>query len=286
MEVKEVKKQFELPRKKVRIVPIKRPTAFIPDETHQASFLAPRAKNVFVMPYLRNGQMMNILTDEEKEFFEDSERSHLHFKSGDLSVHKKVDNYWSDFTVELGKDVETLDLSNPMDYFKYKFLTKLPQIANSKEESKRKATYKYYLIDEDEEIIMEAEEASLEEEFWSLVSEVKKDRIKMINILTLFGKKVSDNSSDNFLLTELRKIGKRSKESMKTFIDTVNDPNFDIKIFIDKAVNVRAISRQGNQYFLDGERIASSTDQLIKYLQEGENQDQYMLIEDRINNAK
>lgn len=288
-EVKEIK-DFKLPNKTVKVVPLIKPTSFIPNVNHVAAHTAPRAKKSYVVPLHRNGNMANVLNDAEKEFFEDTDRSGLSFSKGDLSVYKKPDseNFWKNFEVELDKDTVTLDLSNPMDYMKYKLLLLWDkEIAKNKAESSKRSTYKYYLIDQDEEMKYEIEEASIEERAWELFSEVKRDRAKMIEILSLYGKKVDERTtSDDFMIAELRKIMKKTKSEMIRFIETIEDEDFDYKVMIEKAVRTGALNRNRNNYFLpEGDLVASNTPAMIKYLKDAKNQDTYMLIEERIKNA-
>ena len=76
------------------------------------------------VPKLRSGVFVNVLTDSEKEYLEAA----LGLESGAMNVYNKVDNFWSNATeggmsgVRLGKIDTRLDLSDPMDYIRYKIL--------------------------------------------------------------------------------------------------------------------------------------------------------------------
>ena len=106
---------FSLPRKKVTVLPVVKKTLL--PKGHEAEFLYQHSMNTFTVPKnAMNGTYMNPLTNEEQEMLE----SHpgLSIKEGDLSVHKRENNFWkSTFKpVKLGKDARNLDLSEPMDY--------------------------------------------------------------------------------------------------------------------------------------------------------------------------
>jgi len=115
------KVQFELPNKVVYIKPIKG-RSWLP-EKHAASFLFGDSSMEYVIPSdEKRGVLRDPLTVAEKKFFEDKELSGMDFEIGDLSVHKKKDNYWHSFSVKLDSRQLVLDLSKPTDYLRYKVL--------------------------------------------------------------------------------------------------------------------------------------------------------------------
>ena len=80
--------------------------------------MAENAVKYFTVPQLESGKLVNILTDDEKEFLEDI--MGLEFNA--LSIYKKENNYWSNKQVRLLKQDNILDLSDPEQYIKYKIL--------------------------------------------------------------------------------------------------------------------------------------------------------------------
>ena len=78
--------------------------------------MAESATKTFTVPIIAStGSLKNVLTKEEKAFFENA-------LGLNLSVHNKVDNYWENFKVRLTKNDTFLDLSEIEDYLKYKVL--------------------------------------------------------------------------------------------------------------------------------------------------------------------
>ena len=74
---------------------------------------------ILTVPVLEStGSYKNILTKEEKDFLED----YLGLEFNALSIYKKVDNYWDNFSIRLTKQGITLNLLDPNDYIKYKVL--------------------------------------------------------------------------------------------------------------------------------------------------------------------
>lgn len=280
-ETKEQIKEFELPEKVVKVVPNIKPTAFIPNTDHVASFLAPRARKEFVVPYLRNGQLKNILTKEEKDKLEQ-------LLNEDLSVYKKHDNFWLSFKFDIGKETVFLDLSNPIQYIQYKLLLAWPSIVSpTKDKKDERPTYKYYIVDTEYETVEKAMEDDIEEQAWTTFAELKNDRNKMINVLKLYGKNVGSNATDKFISTQISEQFRKGTVQMQEFVDMVNDPDFEIKILIERAVDANALVRRRSHYFLpEGDKLAASTSQMVEYLKDAKHQDVFMLIEQRTKNAK
>ena len=74
--------------------------------------MAETSKVTLTVPVVEStGSYKNVLTNEEKAFFED-------LLGINLSVHNKVDNYWDNYQVTLNKSDNYFDLSNPDDYIK------------------------------------------------------------------------------------------------------------------------------------------------------------------------
>lgn len=209
----EAELSFSLPSGKVTVKPIVKPTFLVPDITHKAAFLVDGAKRSYVAPILRNGQYANVLTDAEKDFFESPEAG-MDLKPGDLSIYKRDNNFWDTFSIILTKDGVTLDKSNPYQYLQYKILlANNEEIASSLEDlrNKRKASYKFVLVDSNEEALISSKEADVEESAWSVYGDIKNDRSKMFDVLRIYGRKPSGEATDNFLRSQIKSLLKANK---------------------------------------------------------------------------
>lgn len=276
-------KKFVLPKGIITVKPVIKSTYLIPDTNHRAAFLAPGAKREYTVPILRNGQYANVLTDEEKDFFESPE-SGLDLSPGDLSIYKRVNNFWDTFKIQLGKDELTLDKSNPFQYLEYKvLLANNEEVAPSLEElrSKRKATYKYVLVDAQQEASLSSKEADLEETAWSLYGELKNDRVRMLDILGIFGRKLTTDSTDDMIRSNIKNI---MKDDLREFVTIANDSNLDVKIFITKCVSAGLIQKRANIYSIPGgEKIGNTLFEAAEYLKKPENQEILLSLEARLN---
>jgi len=279
-------RKFTLPNKKIEIRPIKKPTPFIPNVSHEASFLAPRAKRVYSTPVAKNGQYVAFLTEEERTFLE-SRESGLGLRENDLSFYKKEDNYYDSLEVVLDKSTLTWDLSNPQNYIMYKMLlANTDEIAPSEHMIKRKPTFKYVIVDLEEAIEQRAKEVDLEELAWEHFGKIKKSRTKMINMLKVFGKRVSDNSSDDFLKSELKKI-MDSPGGFDKFINLCEDKDFDLKVLIEDALINGVLIKDRNKYmFTDGEMLGVDLFDTIKTLNDPKNQNTLLMLKAKLQNSK
>ncbi len=277
--------------KKVKVYPIKRASGLVPDPEHEASFLFGTSTVKYTVPMTRTGSLVNPLTAEEKRYFEEVD-DQLDFKEGDLSIPSESirvngsdDNYWLGFTVELDKNIRILDLNEPMDYIIYKVLiANKDHIAPSWEERNDKATFKYALVEEGEEQKAQATVANKKREAYKQFGKMESSPDEMLKFLKVYGKKVSENSTREFLEGEVSKV---IEEDIDGFLDIVNDPHYDTKLLITNGLEVGALIKERSTYSLPGgEVIGKSLQETIDYLEDNKNQDVRLEIEHRIEKSK
>ena len=273
-------KEFELPNKTIKVVAHVKPTAFIPDVNHAASFLAPRSKKKYVCPISsKTNRFVKVLSDEEQK--------HLEKLLGrSLSIYDRVDNYWENKEVILDKDNYLLNLNDPEKFIEWKILlANSLEICPKKSNLRAKLTYKYYLEDMEEQVFEQAADAALKLKAWSLFGELQKDRTKMMNFLRISNKKFGDNVSDQFLISEImEKYIESTPDNLQYFYNTLNSPDFDLEVTIMKAISPKhnLIQKDRNKYYIQGELVAGSKAQLISFLKADKNQDTLLIIEDQI----
>lgn len=276
---------FKLPKKMVKVKPIIKSTAMIPDVNHRAAFLAPNAKYRICLPVLRNGTYKNPLTNEEKEFFENGEWG-LGYGKNSLSVLKREDNFWDSFEFYIGKEVFILDLENPEDYLKYKVLLTCSDIvAKSVKDVKERprATYKFFLETEEEVINDKVETTDIIKQAWAEFFKIENNREKMIKTLVVFGKNPAKDSSDKFLSSEISDMIQESKAGAKEFLSVISDPNFDLKYTIRMGIrNGVLVKRNGMFLTSDGETLGRTEQQCVEFLSQPINQELLIKIESQI----
>lgn len=209
--------------------------------------MAENAVKYFTVPQLESGKLVNILTDDEKEFLEDI--MGLEFNA--LSIYKKENNYWSNKQVRLLKQDNILDLSDPEQYIKYKILlANKDEIAPSLQalQDMPKATYKYVIIKEGEETSNARQKMSATMQAYMEYGKYEKDADTLRTIIeTIDGRPLAINTKIEFLQT---KINKLIQADAKLFLKVITDPLLSTKVLIKRAVEGGLIANRGGFFYL------------------------------------
>jgi hypothetical protein len=283
MKTKEAKVAgFVLPNEVVTVKFIKKKrglAANVEDNHVIAGGMLMGAKKKFSAPLQRNGAVANVLTKAEKEYLED--------KTGlDLSVYG---DFWNDFHVTLFKDDANniLDLSDPMDYIRYKILKTLRNdIAPTWADRMKKGTYQFVITGSDEEFKEKKAKLDVRKEAWKKYGRIENNREQLLGILKLQSSQpISEDSALNWIQG---KVEEKLDENPQAFLDIVEDPSFDTKVLINRAVDAGYIVRRGNQYeTVDGLELAeqgqvASFDNAVRYLDNPKYQEVRALVEARL----
>lgn len=205
------------------------------------------------VPRLRSGTLVNVLTDSEKEYLE----AIMGLEEGALNVYNKVDNFWSSSTeggissVRLTKQDTRLDLSNPLDYIKYKILLAnkdliAPDLQTLQD--KPKATYKFVLVSDNNSNVVAKTKLDIRMQGYMELGKLmmNHDVLKAI-VELLTSKPVAKNTKLEFLQT---KAGELLDADPKMFLNVVKDPLLDTKILIKKCIDAGLISKRGDYHYL------------------------------------
>ncbi len=284
----EVNKTFELPNKKVIVRYIKRKIGMAagdhigPDHVISGGLLDKAVKK-YQIPRLRSGVLVNILTNEEKEFFEKI------YKGVDLSVYG---DFWKDFYVTLTKQDTRLDLSNSADYLKYKVLWALKDelIAPSWDKRYERQSYEFALVNEGDEDKELKKKFDSKKEAFKLYGKIEDDKELLIGLLKLLSNKpISSDSKLDWVKTKVEEFIDNKADN---FIAIVKDPSFYTRILLNQAVDLGVVNRQGNKYeTADGLELCEAGevptfDNAVTFLDSAKNQDIRSLLEAKIANAK
>lgn len=215
--------------------------------------MAAGSKMRLTTPLLRSGLFADVLTKDEKKFLEYK----LGLEPNALSVHNRNNNFWSDANeqgigrVELIKGDNPLDLSNPIDYIKYKILlANKDQIAPSMQalQDKPKATYRFVIINEGDSAKAANTRVTLKAQAYMEFGKVNENKDKMrVIIETIDGRPTASDSKVEYLQG---KIGELIEANTKMFLQVVRDPLLDNKVLIKKAIEAGVIVNRGNYLYL------------------------------------
>ena len=284
-----IKKKF-LEDRKVVLRPIIKSGGMNP-KGHDGEFMYSGTEIHFVLPYsIRKGRLENPLTPDEQEFFEKS-------LGEDLSTHKKEDNFWHTFRIKIRKDDALmqngyeLDLNDPVDYLRYKVLLIHPDVAPSWRERFRKGEYKFAMTEKDELVENTARIADKKKKAYLFLGKIDGSQERMRNFLRVYGKSVSDGANTDFLISEIDKLIE-DKKNLDKVLEIIEDPNYEMKLFIEDAVECGAMLKKGRKYYLQGgdainendPSIVGTVEQLNKYKDEVD--DIYLRMDTQIKNYK
>lgn len=236
----------------VRFIPKRR--GLITDPKHLLfGGMAEGSKLTLTTPLLKNGGYANVLTTNEKNCLERK----LGLEPNALSVHNTKNNFWSDANpegvgrVSLIKGDNVFDLSDPMQYIKYKVVIANKDVVASSIQVLQinpKVTYKFVALREDEVAQNASAKVSAKAQAYMEFGKINedKDKLKLV-IETLDGRPVAENSKLEYLQG---KVGELIEANTSMFLKVIKDPLIDTKILIRKAISKGIISNRGNYLYM------------------------------------
>lgn len=286
-EVKEERqKAFTLPNKKVKVVPVRRKGGWLNDlhPDHEANFLVANAKIKYAVPTIGSGRVANPLTPQERAYLEQ-------VLDEDLNPLKRDNNFWTRRFAILDRGVRILDLSNPLDYIDYKILLMQKDfIAPSGDDRLKKVTYKYYIDDLEYEDRTKYKAATAKKEAYKFFGKLEeKGKPAIVDFLNVYfqnqpGKKADSTMSLEKLVATVDNIIENETDK---FLEVAGDAEYENKLFITKALRIRAILiDQGKYHLPTGEVIANNIKDLILWLKDGNNSEEYFQIKARIDQSE
>lgn len=263
-------------------------------------FLLNKAKRSFQVPLNRaslGGGVKVILDDQrrvkiqkymesfpngmtQKEFFEKE-------LGVDLNWSKQENNFWKTDRrgrVILSKEGMSLNLSLPLDMLKYLILlSNESAISPSYEDRHLKATYEFMMVDEAKVTTKKLEEANVKSQAYIKFAEVTNSKKATIGFIKSLGRTIPATASEEWLKGEVLNI---VDTNPKYFLEIVNHPQYDERIFVQEAVEAGAIIRKSDKrYTLDnGAELGELTD-AINYLLNPDNQEVKLRIKAKIDLA-
>lgn len=275
-----------LSNKKVFVRLIPKESGMFTNPKHEYSGnMAPTSKRVYTVPVNRKGVFVNVLTNEEKAFLEDI----MGLEPNALSVYKKQNNYWENYSVTLHKDDNVLDLSDPNQYIDYKvLLANKDYIAPSIEalDECYKATYTYVIVQENEDVKKSSANTNINMRAYMALGAIQNDPAKLAYVIrVLRGGRVTGEAEELLPVAE-----SLMQANTRLFLSIVEDPYMSTKMMIYEALRERIINRVGEYYYMaddntplcekDQEPTLSSA---AKYLNAPRHQDVKFSIEARLN---
>lgn len=192
-------------------------------------------------------------------------------------------DYWNNFHIVLDDEEQSLDLSNPMDRLKEKFLVANGYVAPSMEDIENNENYHstiFYLYREEEETTKSAQKSKLEDKAKAklfLLNEENPSKLKIVASYVL-GFATNGEFSIDSAYTKLREFiettdKNKKKINIETFLAAVEKTpeELQVKIILDKSIKKRIITHRQNIYRRGEIIIGNSYDEALEYLLSAEN---------------
>ena len=253
---------------------------------HAASVMFDGCKVGVTVPIGPNGDLLEVLTKEEKEFFETPV---FGFKPGELSNRAP---FWKNFTVRLEKPVEgvltedmvilTLDLSKWEDYFKLKVLelntSVKGMIAPSEDKKNASANYKFYLVKEGSEDEFKTVKLDKEKTVRKYIYSIDNSREKLFELLYVLyledpkGTEPPLDATIEWLRVEIEKK-LNSKLDLLTSI-VKDEKSYPVKVLVYQAIkkNILRYDRINGVVNDKDKPLGYTLQQAVNYLTDARNQ--------------
>ena len=260
---------------KVTLKPIKK-NGWLPDD-HDGSIRYSKCfERLTVQATRGSGVLKTGLTEEDEKRLEKI----MHMSPGTLSKYNK--DYWTMFRVDVPKEGLTLDLALPEDELKFLVLKAHQRVANSEMERFDSPFAEYIMTSEEQEAKVVNKKSKLKRKAYKVFSAMSTTEMK--DVLKVMGKRAGDDSSVDFVESQLDKI---VTDDPQAFINTVEDPTFKMRAFIDDCISSRVLVKSGTKYQLPGgDTVGYTLEQTIEYLQNPDNQEVYLDLKGKLSIAK
>lgn len=218
----------------------------------------------------------------QKEFFEKELGVNLN------PTLKQEDNFWRTDRrgrVVLTKEGTTLNLNIALDMLKYLILLSNKMlISPSYEERTLKATYEFMIVDESKVTTMQLEEADIKAKAYIKFAEITNSKKATIGFIKSLGRTIPATATEDWLKREVLNV---VDNNPKYFLEIVNHPQYNERIFVQEAIEAGAIIRKGEKrYTLDnGAELGDLTD-TVNYLLNPDNQEVKLRIKAKVDLTK
>lgn len=235
--------EFKLPEEKIVVRYVKKQTGFVVNPNHVAyGGKLEGATDKLVAKVDSSGKYIPALSAEEQRGLEKL----IGAEKGYLSTHKPEDNFWDTISIRLGKSGTTLDLSKPFEYINYKvLLTYTDLVSPSIMETKFKRTYKYEIVRTKDKDTKDSISVNYSRSAYKLFGKIEDSNEQMAGIIRILSGKAVAASDNDWLIKE---VGKLVEADPKRFVEVLTDPDYEIKLFIERGISKKEIKLARGKY--------------------------------------
>lgn len=286
----------DLREKKYVARPIQRKGGWVPAE-HDSAFINDGAKKGFVVPVIEGNVMKNPFRRIRKDpndpligkVFFDFNKEEIESLADELGIEiQKMNanvkkNYWTNRNIFLDKNGKHLDLKDSNDFINFLILASDEEnIALGWGNRFEKGTYLFALCEASEELVDKVSNLEEKMKAYNYLDKIKGSAEKMKDFLYVYyvtkkdARKPPATANVDWLKGE---IGRIIEDDMKIYLDIISDKDYNIKLLIQKSVEVGALQRNKHNYSLPGaDRPIGVLEDVIEYLDNPKNQDVRMKL--------
>lgn len=286
---------FKLPNKKILVKPVMW-EGWLP-KGHSGAWLNDGAVIEISAPIDRNtGELINPLTKEEVEFFEDRNASGMDFNPGDLNPYRKPDYkndiipFWYRHVYTVRKPdtattndtiLSVLDLSKPIDYLHYKLLKANVGnggvVSDNWETRYDQATHKLVLVEDNYETDTKATLASERIRAYELFGKIQHSQTKLYEFLSVYwleNPTAYKPEVDAKIAVMVSKVEEIISTNARKFLEII-EQDYESKLLIHNGVRAGVLKIIGNTFVLMPEEIpvGKSLKEVILYFKDERHQE-------------
>jgi len=271
-----------LREKKLIVKPISTRSSWL-KKGHDGEHSYTNTNKTFQAKLGQNGYILDplgFMTPEEKIAF----ATEIRIKPEELSVFDK-ENIFTKHSVSINKNQKIIDCTDPLQFLDFLILKGYPNIVKAPGEPER-PTQLFEIVDQSEVDAENAVKVNFKVKATLEFAKLEGNSRKLTNVLLVSGKNnIPKNATVEWLTNETYKL---MEENPKQFIKILEDPLFDLKIFINDALTVKAITKVGkDEYELAHTgKILGSMKEVCSYFDKLENQEDKIIVQARIDNIK
>lgn len=202
----------------------------------------------FCLPVMQaTGKYANVFSDQEREWLEGA----LGLDFGALNPNRVEGNFWDTYTVKVGKEGMTLDLSDPDQLIQYRvLLANGDVVAKSVEElqDRPRASFKFVLVKEADESRLENSKMDATMKSYKEFGRIESDYDTMRVLVELLdGRPYAANTKPDFLRSRVNQL---IQADARAFLAAATDPQLRAKVTLMRGVELGKVSRRGDYYYL------------------------------------
>ena len=219
----------------------------------------------------------------------------LGIEHDDKSFRTAVQTYFHELLTNIPKDglklevgllddTKPLDKDNlplvPRDYIIYRHLLKHPHVATDKADAERNIVKRFFTVDPSKVAARDMVINNIEDKAWGLYFKYKDDSLKVDQVLTMMGIKITDLKKDQKII-KLKEFASRNPELspkdqeavFRNFISVCEDPDLSTKFLVQELIGAKYLKKVGTAILIaeSNESLGDDIEEVVHFLNNAKN---------------